>query len=67
MKVKLTFEIECGDTTCAAAPGNFCKYWMGDAVGAGKCYFFGRLEDKDGRVQRHPKCLDLANSAQGSA
>lgn len=62
MKVTLTFEIECGKETCAVSPGKFCRYWMGDAVGAGKCYFFGTLEDKDGWVQRHQKCLEVSGS-----
>ena len=26
MKVKLEFNIECGETTCASAPGVFCSF-----------------------------------------
>jgi len=27
MKRKLTIEIDCGDTTCARARGEFCRYF----------------------------------------
>lgn len=26
MKTTLTFQIECGETTCASEPGKFCQY-----------------------------------------
>ena len=57
VKYILSFEIECGEKTCAAIPGKFCKYFRYDLTGRNSCYFFGELKDKDGWVQRHFKCL----------
>ena len=66
MKVTLTFEIECGDKTCAAEPGKFCKYMKNKMNGSSSCYFFGILfDDETGWIQRHPECLAMGTEQQG--
>lgn len=57
MKAIISFEIECGEKTCASAPGTFCKYFLNDMRGDGRCYFFGKVFDVDGWIQRHPDCF----------
>ena len=59
MKVTLTFEIECGETTCASEPGEFCRF-LTIAGYSGKCicYLFGAVGEKDGWIQRHEDCLN---------
>jgi len=64
---KLTIEIECGDMTCAAEPGKFCKYLGSRRFGVVPvCSLFPDaktakvhtdLHDFDGWVQRCPACL----------
>ena len=61
MKQKLTFEIECGEKTCASEPRKFCRYCSWNMKGVGTCFFFiGQLEKKDGWLMRHPDCIKEA-------
>jgi|WetSurMetagenome_2_1015567.scaffolds.fasta_scaffold01544_18 hypothetical protein len=60
MKFSITFDIECGETTCASKPGEFCRFFANDLRGGGRCYLFGGLFDEDGWIQRHPDCLEMA-------
>lgn len=65
----LEVPIQCGETTCAAAPGKFCPQLRVSRFGSDhSCKLFseqghkGRwesLEEKDGWLQRHPDCLKL--------
>jgi len=58
MKTNLIFEIECGEKTCAAEPGKFCYFLnLGFAHRRLSCALFGRVEDKNGWIQRHKGCL----------
>lgn len=59
MEAHLTFQIECGKTTCASSPGNFCRFLLLGLGGSGRCHFFGNVyEDKPGgSLQRHPDCI----------
>jgi len=57
MKKKLTFTIDCGAKTCASVPGKFCHFIELKINGKNSCYIFGRLDDKDGWIQRHDECL----------
>lgn len=58
MKEKITLEIECGVTTCASKPGEFCEFLI---LGMGHrkqtCIIFGQVDDKDGWIQRHKNCM----------
>ena len=55
---KLTFDIECGEKTCASEPGKFCKFLrLGFGQRKQSCVLFGRVDDKDGWIQRHKDCL----------
>lgn len=65
----LELPIQCGETTCASAPGKFCPQVRTSRFGtAYLCHLFseqghkGRWEElaeKDGWLQRHPDCLKL--------
>lgn len=67
MKVKLTFDIECGEKTCAMEPGKFCRFLGSRMCGTiSVCMLFPSnekngsgtdLKDQDGWVQRCPACL----------
>lgn len=60
-----TIKIDCGETTCASAPGAFCKYVGTKSFGTKfVCMFFRqkngdetRLHDKDGWLQRDVVCM----------
>ena len=72
MNRKLEIEIDCGDTTCASAPGKFCRFAGARRWGTVPvCLLFPDqnpsrqnvsghtgLDDKDGWVQRCQGCLD---------
>ena len=61
MKLKLSFNIECGEKTCAFEPGKFCTFFRGSLNGKDSCYIFGMVfENDDGWIQRHNDCLKLA-------
>ena len=61
MKQTITFEIECGEKTCAIEPGKFCQFVELSMNGKDSCYFFGQIyEGKNGWLQRHPDCLTLS-------
>ena len=63
----LEIRIQCGDSTCAEAPGKFCPQLQVSRFGSDfSCHLFSKqnhkgrwesLEDKDGWLQRHPLCL----------
>jgi hypothetical protein len=68
MKATLKLSIECGETTCASSPGVFCTYLETSRFGTSyHCHLFDtvmgkhstQLGEKDGWIQRHPKCLEL--------
>jgi len=61
MKRVLSFEIDCGDKTCASFPGKFCSFCRSTLRGNCTCYFFGALSDVDGWIQRHEECLQNAS------
>jgi len=61
-------EIECGAKTCAAVAGRLCRYVVVTRMGSCyHCKLFARmgegkygleqLQDRNGWLQRHPKCL----------
>ena len=66
MNVTLTFQIECGETTCASEPGKFCQYVGVQGFGTKPiCLLFRdsraqpvRLWDSDGWLQRCGECLE---------
>lgn len=52
--------IDCGETTCASKPGEFCEHLRYDIVNDQKadCMLFNMpLRVVDGWVQRHRDCL----------
>jgi hypothetical protein len=57
MNYNITFQIECGEKTCAVKKGKFCQYLNWTANNKNRCFFFGEVYDKDGWVQRHPTCI----------
>lgn len=66
MNKMLAIEINCGDTTCAEEPGKFCRYLRVSRFGSAyHCQLFSEfeekrletLQEKDGWLQRHPRCL----------
>jgi hypothetical protein len=72
MKFEIRLEIECGETTCASRPGEFCE-WFGTrklgqipictlfpTPGSSKHPLTRDLEEKDGWTQRCPECLKAA-------
>ena len=63
MKAVITFEIECGEVTCASASGVLCEHYtsMGTVPGKGMCYLFGRVfADESGWIKRHEECMKRA-------
>ena len=72
MKYQLTFEIECGEKTCASSsedgnPGKLCSYFMEPAKKRYSCWLFqvvlGEFTEVD-KVLRHPDCLKLAKKVE---
>lgn len=64
MERQIIFDIECGETTCASEPGEFCRFLQYNPFGDdGSCYFFGKVFDKDGWIQRHPECLKMTGES----
>lgn len=60
-KINIVYNIECGEKTCAIAPGKFCKYMRYEVFsGSPRCTLFGvdPLEEVDGWTQRCKDCLD---------
>lgn len=75
MQRHIILDIEAGDKTCASEPGHFCQWMRTTKFGTVYfCHLFseedssGRpskvipLEEKDGWLQRHEKCLLLESS-----
>lgn len=60
MKKTISIDIECGETTCASEPGQFCHLLRLKLNGRGVCYLYGEVEDKDGWLMRHPRCLEMS-------
>jgi len=60
MKQKLTFEIECGEKTCAYDVGDFCEFAELKRFGTiPVCRIFNEeLQEKGGWLQRCPECLE---------
>lgn len=58
--MKITFETECGEKTCAAKPRQFCRFFGSKNFGQDAwCMWFNcEIRDKDGWVQRCQQCLD---------
>ena len=64
----LKINIECGETTCAKAPGEFCSFMGSMRFGTIPiCSLFPsdrdtytELRDQDGWVQRCQQCLELS-------
>ena len=59
MQFTISFTIECGETTCASTPGEFCPFLQAEFNGECSCYLFGKLWDKEGWVQRHEECVKI--------
>jgi hypothetical protein len=59
MKFTISFLIECGETTCASKPGEFCHFLQVKLNGNCNCYLFGELREKEGWVQRHEECVKI--------
>jgi hypothetical protein len=61
MKYTLTFEIECGKTTCGIGGGKFCRFLHLTMNGKDFCFLFGNVfEDDNGWLARHPECVNRA-------
>lgn len=58
MKQQITFEIECGEKTCASSKGSFCQFFRPSLGRDGSCHLFGPVyDDGSGWVQRHRDCM----------
>lgn len=63
---QLNIQINCGNTTCASKPGEFCKYMGSRHFGSvpictlfpSEDAIYTELQDKGGWVQRCQDCLD---------
>jgi hypothetical protein len=58
---KYVIELGCGETTCARAPGKFCRFCVARMDGsAPRCTFFDvyLYEEKDGWLKRCGSCLE---------
>lgn len=59
--MKIELEIDCGPTTCASAPGKFCRYVITYCFGTHfYCDLWGKeelQEDDRGWLKRCPECL----------
>jgi hypothetical protein len=62
MKFQIVTEINCGERTCATAPGKFCRFFSSRDWGTQPyCSFFQvDLFHVDGWAQRCPECLESA-------
>lgn len=68
-KRHLVIAIECGETTCASAPGKFCQYVRTSHFGKRfSCHLFGALREDVplGWLQRHADCI-ATERKEGSA
>lgn len=57
---RLTVIADCGETTCARAPEEFCRHVRTGRYGTQwSCDLFGghRLSEQDGWLQRLPECM----------
>jgi len=57
---RYSIEIQCGETTCAESPGNFCKFVGSHCFGTkfGCNLFEGPIDDDcSGTLKRSPECL----------
>jgi len=66
--MKIQIEFECGEKTCAYAPGKFCRFLKTSHFGTRyQCSLFvdedrlpvAILEGEDGWLQRCEECLEL--------
>ena len=67
MSKSIKIQIECGETTCASSPSNFCKFVGVKNFGiVYVCLLFPdelnntaytKLKDVDGWLKRHEKCI----------
>ena len=70
MKHTLSFDIDCGETTCASKPGCFCKYLYTKHFGQVPfCNLFQQQlgnsrDDGLGWVLRCPDCLATATKEE---
>ena len=61
----ITLKVDCGETTCASTPGNFCQFFGTMRFGTVPlCRLFPsigdtftELHEKDGWVQRCASCI----------
>jgi hypothetical protein len=69
MKKNLKIEIECGETTCAVSPGNFCRFF--GTIKFGQIFVcrlfpsekdYTLLKETTGWVQRCTACLTASAS-----
>ena len=59
-KKKITFNIECGEKTCASEPGSFCKFFRNTASRDANCALFGKVFcGEDSWIHRHKDCIHL--------
>jgi len=66
MKLRMEFNFEAGEETCAKEKGKFCQFFQWTSNGKATCWLFGeKLHDKDGWVQRCQKCKDQATEVEG--
>jgi hypothetical protein len=63
MKKSLKIFIECGETNCRSKD-YVCEYlrWHVAVEHIAHCTLFGKLETKDGWIQRHQLCLKCEDS-----
>jgi len=60
MNLIIQVKIECGENTCASAPGIFCKLFHPSIIKDGDCALFGPVFERDGWIMRHPVCKNNA-------
>jgi len=73
-KRHLSLPIECGEKTCASQKGKFCEFLYVERFGTTPfCKLFSEqlrikghvpLEEVDGWLQRHPRCLELESKLE---
>jgi hypothetical protein len=65
--MKLHFETECGEKTCASEPGKFCYFVRVKNFGTSYLclYYDEKLYDNDGWLIRCPKCLNEQRKENG--
>jgi len=73
MRARLTFEIECGERTCASKPGKFCRFLRTKKLGQiPVCDIFRErngeekrlLDSEEGWVLRCEECLAVAQEVK---